>query len=94
MKQVGEKYLGKNYDSYFEWSDERIYCSELVWKIYNKAFGIELGTPEKLGDFNLDNEIVADKLRERYGDNIPKEEIVISPAEIFNSKLLQTVYQN
>lgn len=33
MKQVGEKFSGKDYDLYFEWSDSRIYCSELVWKI-------------------------------------------------------------
>ena len=31
MKQVGEKYEGKSYDIYFEWSDEKIYCSR--WKI-------------------------------------------------------------
>ena len=33
MKAVGDKYLGKDYDAFFEWSDSRIYCSELVWKI-------------------------------------------------------------
>ena len=32
MKTTGKSYLGKDYDSYFEWSDKRIYCSELVWK--------------------------------------------------------------
>ena len=32
MKQIGEKYAGKDYDLYFEWNDTRIYCSELVWK--------------------------------------------------------------
>ena len=31
MKAEGEKFKGKNYDLYFEWSDDRIYCSELVW---------------------------------------------------------------
>ena len=30
MKQYGEKQIGKNYDLYFEWSDDKIYCSELV----------------------------------------------------------------
>ncbi len=34
MRQVGEKHKGKDYDLYFEWSDSKIYCSELVWKIY------------------------------------------------------------
>ena len=30
MKTVGQKYIGKDYDLKFEWSDNRIYCSELV----------------------------------------------------------------
>src|SRR5690554_1249527 len=51
MKQIGEKYAGKDYDLYFEWSDSRIYCSELVWKIYQEATGREIGKLEKLGDF-------------------------------------------
>jgi len=29
MKQIGEKYNGKDYDLYFEWSDSKIYCSEV-----------------------------------------------------------------
>jgi len=36
-------FQGKPYDSAFEWSDSRIYCSELVWKIYKNALGLELG---------------------------------------------------
>ena len=29
--------------------------------------------------------------KERYGDKIPKDEVVISPASIFNSSMLETV---
>jgi uncharacterized protein YycO len=94
MKKVGEKYAGKDYDLYFEWSDSRIYCSELVWKIYKEAVGLEIGELEKLGDFNLTDKEVKQKLMERYGENIPKEELVISPASIFDSRLLKTVYSN
>lgn len=94
MKQVGEKFSGKDYDLYFEWSDSRIYCSELVWKIYKEAVGLEIGELEKLGDFNLTNKTVKQKLTERYGDNIPKDELVISPASMFNSNQLITVLKN
>ena len=68
MKQIGEKFTGKDYDLYFEWSDSKIYCSELVWKIYNEALGLEIGKLQKLSDFNLTNEAVMAKLKERYGD--------------------------
>jgi uncharacterized protein YycO len=94
MKQIGEKYAGKDYDLYFEWSDSRIYCSELVWKIYNEAFGLEIGELEKLSDFNLTNRTVQAKLKERYGDSIPADELVISPASMFDSNKLLTVYSN
>jgi uncharacterized protein YycO len=94
MKQIGEKYAGKDYDLYFEWSDSRIYCSELVWKIYKEAVGLEIGELEKLGDFNLTNKAVKQKLMERYGDKIPKDELVISPAAMFDSEKLETIYSN
>ena len=47
MKQIGETYAGKECDLYFEWSDSRIYCSELVWKIYKEAIGVEIGELKK-----------------------------------------------
>lgn len=93
MKQMGEKYAGKDYDLYFEWSDSKIYCSELVWKIYKEAIGIEIGKLEKLGDFDLTDKSVKQKLMERYGDNIPKDELVISPASMFDSDQLVTVLE-
>jgi uncharacterized protein YycO len=94
MKQIANRLNGKNYDLTFEWSDEKMYCSELIWKIYKKTTGLNIGTLQKLQDFDLSDEIVRDKMKERYGDNIPLEEIVISPASIFNSDLLLFVKSN
>ncbi len=94
MKLEGEKFIGKNYDLTFEWSDDKIYCSELIWKIYQRATGIEIGKLEKLSDFDLSNEIVKKKMIERYGDNIPMDEIVISPVAIYDSELLITIKEN
>jgi hypothetical protein len=42
----------------------------------------------------LTNEIVKKKMNERYGDKIPMDEIVISPAAIFYSELLMKVKSN
>lgn len=94
MQKEGEKFNGKNYDLTFEWSDDKIYCSELIWKIYKRATGLEIGKLEKLSDFDLTNEIVKQKMKERYGDKIPTDEIVISPKAIFDSELLETVNKN
>lgn len=94
MKSEGEKLEGKHYDLTFEWSDDRIYCSELAWKIYQRATGLEIGKLQKLGEFDLSNAIVKQKLKERYGEKIPLEEKVISPGAVFDSELLTTVQSN
>jgi hypothetical protein len=94
MKNIGERFKGKNYDCTFEWSDDKIYCSELIWKIYKEATGLEIGRLQKLKDFDLTNPVVKTKMKERYGNNIPLYEPVISPGAIFNSNLLITVKSN
>jgi hypothetical protein len=64
MKDLGEKFKGKNYDIYFEWTDDKIYCSELVWKIYKEALDIEIGELQELREFDLSNDIVKNKMKE------------------------------
>ncbi len=93
LKIAGEKYKGKPYDLHFEWSDDKIYCSELVWKMYKEAFGIEIGKLEKLGDFDLTDQVVKQKIKERYGNQIPLNENVISPSSMFDSEWLITVIE-
>ena len=83
MKDEAKKLVGKNYDLTFEWNDDRIYCSELVYKIYQRGAGVSVGTLQKLQDFNLNSPVVRAKLKERYGNNIPLNETVISPGAIF-----------
>jgi len=93
MYAVGEQLVGKDYDPYFEWSDERIYCSELVWKIFERGAGIELGERQTIAAFDLSHPAVQEKVRARYGDRVPLDEVVISPAAIFDAADLETAYQ-
>lgn len=92
MLEVGKTFEGKHYDLYFEWSDDRIYCSELVWKIYKCALNIEVGELQTMREFDLSDPLVQAKVSERFGGTVPKNEIVISPAAIFASDILVTVY--
>ncbi|NOS91555.1 MAG: YiiX family permuted papain-like enzyme, partial [Cyclobacteriaceae bacterium] len=94
LKDVGEKYKGKSYDIYFEWTDDNIYCSELVWKMYKEALGVEIGELQELLEFDLTSDVVKSKMRERYKDKIPLHEKVISPAAIFESDKLLMSQQN
>lgn len=94
MKDIGNQFNGKSYDLTFEWSDDKIYCSELIWKIYKRATGLEVGKLQKLKDFDLTDKTVQAIMKERYGDKIPMDEIVISPVAIYDSELLITVKSN
>jgi hypothetical protein len=93
MRREAAQFKGKPYDLYFGWSDERLYCSELSWKIYKRALDIELGALERLSDFDLSDPEVRKKVRERWGDSPPLDERVISPVTIFESDLLITVHE-
>ncbi len=94
VREIGEGFIGKKYDLAFEWSDEKIYCSELIWKAYKRATGLEIGELEKLKDFDLTNAVVQQKMKERYGNKLPVNEPVISPASVFNSERLITIESN
>ncbi len=78
------KYEGKPYDLTFEWADDRIYCSELVWKIYYNALGIQIGRLQKLREFDLTDPNVKAKMQERYGNKVPFEEAVVSPGAMLS----------
>jgi hypothetical protein len=93
LREAAKGFIGRPYDLTFEWSDDRIYCSELVWKIYDRGLGIRIGRLRKLRDFDLSDPIVKAKLRERYGDQIPLDETVISPGEMFSAEVLRVVVE-
>ena len=91
LRQTAREFEGRPYDLSFEWSDDRLYCSELVWKVYDRALGIHLGELQKLREFNLSDPVVRAKLHERYADHVPMDEPVISPGAVFDSTALETV---
>lgn len=83
--------LNKNYDPYFNWTDNEFYCSELVWKVYQRVLGIELCELKPLKNYFLDDPIVKKIMYERYGNQIPYDELMVSPGDIYNSKVLELV---
>ena len=94
MTPLGTKFLGKAYDYSFNRDDDKIYCSQLVWKLYDRSAGIQVGILKKMKDFDLSHSVVQTMLTERYGDYIPYEEIVIPPSSIFESENLIEVFKN
>jgi len=91
MKAYGKQLNNKDYDLFFEWSDDKIYCSELIWKIYKNGARIELCPLQKLKDFNLKDTRVQAILAERYGTKIPIEENVVAPSNLEQSKIVTKI---
>lgn len=93
MKHYLNEQLGKPYDPFFNWDDEAIYCSELVYKCYDKI-GVQIGELKPLSSFDLTHPIVKSILRQRYGNQIPKDEKMISPGSMFDAPELNKVKSN
>lgn len=91
MNKISNDWVGKNYDLTFEWSDDKIYCSELIWKMFQRSAGIEVGKIQKLKEFDLTSKEVKEIIQKRYGTKIPYDEPVISPQSVFESEMLVEV---
>jgi hypothetical protein len=63
--------------------------------MFSNALGVSVGALQKLGDFDLSSPEVKKIIAERYGSNVPYNEVVISPEAIAaDSLVLTSVYQN
>ncbi|PAW79142.1 MAG: hypothetical protein B9S32_04075 [Verrucomicrobia bacterium Tous-C9LFEB] len=91
LDAAAREFEGKSYDYLMEWSDDRLYCSELVWKLFQRHFQIELCPLQHLRDFNITHPLVARQLKKTYGDAIPLDQTVVSPESVLNSSALQVV---
>ncbi len=80
MRQLGRSYLGLPYDPLFRWGDERIYCSELVWKIYARGAGLRLGQPQTFAQLDLSSAPAQVLVRERGLP--PSQEPIVTPAAL------------
>ncbi|MGZ4044456.1 MAG: YiiX family permuted papain-like enzyme [Bacteroidia bacterium] len=89
MLKYAKSLLGVHYDIYFAWDDKQLYCSEFVWKLFNKYTHLEVGKPRPLKEFDLSNPVVKEIMKSRYGNNIPYNEKMISPGDMFDSELLK-----
>lgn len=92
MKAAGARYKGKSYDTLFQWSDKKMYCSELVWKIFAQGADIELCEPGHFSDFPINLPAVKKLIKERYGNSFDPSEEIVSPSALFKSKLLKEVH--
>jgi hypothetical protein len=92
MRQVGTGWLGRPYDLQFRWDDESLYCSELVYKLFERGAGVKLGKLQPASEMNLDDAKVQQALRKRFaGSKFDPNETVVTPDSIFNDEQLVEV---
>lgn len=89
MITAAEKFIGLPYDIQYEMDDEKIYCSELIYKGFLKASGEHLGKIVKLGD--LDWRPHEQVIRSIAGDPLPLEREMITPRDLAKAEQLETV---
>ena len=89
MITAAEKFIGLPYDIQYELDDEKIYCSELIYKGFLKASGERMGKTVKLGD--LDWRPHEKVIREIAGDPVPLQREMITPRDLAQAEQLEAV---
>jgi len=83
--------LDVKYDLKFQWNDDKLYCSELVWKAYEKALHIKVGEKQTFAEFDLTS-AEGQKLASRYENGKPPlNEEIVTPEAIYKYDKLSLV---
>lgn len=91
VRRAAEAYLGAPYDLLFRWSDERVYCSELVYKAYDRV-GLHLGALVPISTLDLRAPAVQRLIDARGRSNLDPAELVVTPASLLVDPDLQLVF--
>lgn len=94
LKMAAMRFLGRDYDVHFGWGDGRLYCSEVLWKLFYRVLGIRLGRLRRFRDYNLQHPLVRQFIRERYQNGISFSEKVIGPGDMYASSALRLVFKS
>jgi len=89
--KAARKYMGRPYDIRYRMDDEKIYCSELIFKGYRDATGESLGKLVKFGDLKWVRHTPVILAIE---GNIPLNRIMITPRHLSEAKQLEKVFSS
>ena len=83
--------MGRPYDIRYRMDDEKIYCSELIFKGYRDATGEELGKLVKFGDLKWVRHTPVILAIE---GSLPLNRIMITPRHLSEAKQLEKVFSS
>lgn len=89
MHALMQTWLDRPYDYRFQWGDQAIYCSEFVYKVFERACGLTFGKKQMAREMALDDPVIRLAISSRWGKAIYNpEEIVVTPDSIFQDPAL------
>lgn len=86
------RFLNFPYDIQYEWDDDKIYCSELIYKAAMNATKIPLANLRKLGEMNW--QPYEGFIRAISGGQLPLDREIITPMDLAESDKVEIVYSN
>ncbi len=86
------QYLNRPYDIQYEWDDEKIYCSELIYKSVREATGLKLAEFRKLKSMNWRPH--ESYIRSITGGELPLDRMMITPEDLVQSDKVSIVYSS
>jgi hypothetical protein len=84
-----KKYNGRPYDFYYDMDDGHIYCSELPYKAFKSASGIELGELKTVAQLNW--KPYESIIRKYDNGALALERIMITPVDLSKAKELELI---
>lgn len=90
MIAAAREFKGRPYDIHFEMGDNKIYCSELVYKAFKNAGGGELGKLQKLGDLKWKPH--EEFIRKIENGGLPLDRVMITPRALSEASQLEKVF--
>lgn len=92
LESAADKYMGRPYDFKFGWGDEKIYCSEFVWKAYNDI-GIKISPLSTYATLDLTSERVQNLIKSRLEDpnDLKLTDTILTPADLERSPYLTMI---
>jgi hypothetical protein len=91
LEGLTKEFKGRAYSQTFGWDDKTMYCSELVWKMYQRSAGLKIGELKRLKDFDLSHPVVKKEMAKRFGGILPFWRKILSPGAMAESGLLEPV---
>lgn len=86
-----EPYMGRPYDIQYDFDDEKIYCSELIFKAFRSVYGEDLGKVVTLGELNWKPH---EAFIRHIDPSLPLQRKMITPRHLAEAVQLEQVFES